>query len=174
MQLDACSRGAMLPFPRWPRFKPSCSAVRQSQAGQFPRGAGPQPRPGPYPISPVPHPSLGEPTWRGRHGLQAGVGAAVVAAAPVSWALGVGLAACSLAGTRGQRAWGRRAAVRAGLTGAAHLFGLRGEGASVGCAGGCAPWVSRWASLSCCVLACSQQKHPRRVALTVGRCCFSL
>ena len=172
MQLGACSWSAMFPFPRWPRFKPSCSAVRQSQAGPSPRGAGPPTPPVPCPV--CPHPGLGEHTWRGRHGLQAGVGAAVVAAAPVSWALGVGLAACGLAGTRGQRARGRRAAVCTGLTGAACLFGLQGEGVSVGCAGCCAPWVSRWASPSCCVLEWSQQKNPRRVALTMERCCFSL
>lgn len=70
------------------------------------------------------------PTWRGRHGLQAGVGAAVVAAAPVPRALGVGLAARGLAGARGQRARRRRAAVCAGLPGAPRLLGLRGERAS--------------------------------------------
>lgn len=69
------------------------------------------------------------PTWRGRHGLQAGVGTAVVAAAPVARALGVSLAARHLAGAGGQRARGRRAAVGAGLQGGCPL-GLRGEPAS--------------------------------------------
>lgn len=122
-----------------------------------PGGAGPPTPPPPLPISPPPTPpSPGDPTWRGRHGLQTSVGAAVVAAAPVSRALGVGLAACSLAGTGGQRARGRWAAVCAGLPGAAYLLRLRGEGASVGCAGCFAPRSNSWASLSQCVLALAE------------------
>lgn len=127
--------------PRWSRFKPSCSSSRAALGRTVPRAPPPRlPRPG-------------APTWRGRHGLQAGVGAAVVAAAPVPRALRVSLAARRLAGAGGQRARGRRAAVGSRLSGTASLLGLREEGALAGRGGCCAPRASRWASLSRRVLA---------------------
>jgi hypothetical protein len=94
----------------------------------------PRPRPGARctalhrPSPPPPCPSRPGParlTWRRRHGLQAGVGAAVVAAAPVPRALGVRLAAGGLAGAGGQRPRGRRAAVGARLPGAGGTTLLR-------------------------------------------------
>lgn len=65
-------------------------------------------------------------TWRRWHSLQAGIGTAIVAAAPVSWALRVSLAARGLAGPWGQCLWGRWAAVCSGLPGSCRcsLFSL--------------------------------------------------
>lgn len=107
---------------------------------------------------PPPFPGARVPTWRGRHGLQAGVGTAVVAAAPVPRALGVGLAARHLAGAGGQRARRRRTAVGAGLPGAGRLLGLRGErgqrrGAGAGPRGGRSPLSPPVAARAACTLA---------------------
>lgn len=136
------SRPPLLRRGHLPRNGPLPGCARSARC-QF-RGplwhAAAQPRsPGaPHPRPPSPR-GARAPTWRGRHGLQAGVGTAVVAAAPVPRALGVGLAARRLAGAGGQRARRRRAAVGAGLPGARRLLGLRGERASAAGTGDTGP-----------------------------------
>lgn len=120
---QVCSGGVTDP-PRWPSLNPVPFSSPQSQALSHPGQLC-------LPVLPQAPPSGPGPTWRGRHGLQAGVGTSVVAAAPVPRALRVSLAAHGLAGAGGHRPRGRRAAVGSGLPGAAgraRLLGLRGEG----------------------------------------------
>lgn len=118
-----------VPFHRWTR--PGGPGL--SPATFFPVGTSGQGRTLHLGAPPRPQlPRARTPTWRGRHGLQAGICTAVVTAAPLPRALRVGLAAHRLAGVGGQRARGRRAAVRAGLLGAASFLALQREGSISG------------------------------------------
>lgn len=121
IQQDACAGSRRVPLRRG--TAQVCAQLRSSPPGPSGQGGTGDPR-----CPPSPPLRARAPTWRGRHGLQAGVGAAVVAAAPVARALRVGLAARRLARAGGQRARGRRAAVGAGLPGATRLLGLWGQG----------------------------------------------
>lgn len=117
----------MFPFHRWtrlggPRLSPSEFLPAGPRAVQ---ATSPRSRHACHrPISLAP----AVPTWRGRHHLQAGIGAAIVAAALVRRALEVGPAAGHLTGARGQRARGWRTAVLLRLPRPFLFLGLREEG----------------------------------------------